>query len=86
MNSEKKAAASGNIILILIAIVIGVMIGLMFNSHRSVSSVDDHQGLQQKMSEVMRLVERHYVDSIDADSMSERLVSVRLNELDRHSA
>ena len=86
MNSEKKAAASGNIILILIAIVIGVMIGLMFNSHRSVSSVDDHQGLQQKMSEVMRLVERHYVDSIDADSMSERLVSVMLNELDPHSA
>ena len=86
MNSEKKAAASGNIILILIAIVIGVMIGLMFNSHRSVSSVDDHQGLQQKMSEGMRLVERHYVDSIDADSMSERLVSVMLNELDPHSA
>ncbi|MBR1549473.1 MAG: S41 family peptidase [Bacteroidales bacterium] len=86
MNSEKKAATSGNIILILIAIVIGVMIGLMLNSHRSDAAVDDHQSLQQKMSEVMRLVERHYVDSVDADSLSERLVSVMLNELDPHSA
>ena len=86
MNFGKKAADSGNKILVVIAVVIGVMIGLMFNTRRPARAVEEGESLQEKMNEVMRLVERHYVDSVDGDSLSERLVSVMLNELDPHSA
>ena len=86
MNPEKKAATSGNIILIFIAMVLGTLIGLMFNSHQPARAVGEHQGLQSKMSEVLDMVERHYVDSLEADSLSEHLVSVMLGELDPHSA
>ena len=33
MNPEKKAANNGNIILVFIAMVMGVIVGLMFGSH-----------------------------------------------------
>lgn len=86
MNSEKKAANSGNIILVLIAMVLGALIGTMFSSHPRAEVVGEHQGLQSKMNEVLDLVERRYVDSVDADSLNEHLVSVMLAELDPHSA
>lgn len=85
MNSEKKAANSGNIILVFIAMVMGVLIGVMFTSHRPSVSSEDHRSLQSKMSEVLDLVERQYVDSVKADSLSEHLLSVMLGELDPHS-
>ncbi|MBR6899966.1 MAG: S41 family peptidase [Bacteroidales bacterium] len=86
MDSGKKAATSGNIILILIAMVLGVIIGLMFDSHQPATTMDEHRSLQGKIGEVIGLVERQYVDSMDADSLSERLVSVMLSELDPHSS
>ena len=85
MDSENKSSNSGNRLLILIAMVIGVVIGLMFGSHPHGESMAGHTTLQGKMSEVLDLVESHYVDSVDADSLSERLVGVMLSELDPHS-
>lgn len=85
MNPEKKAANNGNIILVFIAMVMGVIVGLMFGSHRQDEGSDEYSSLQGKMSEVLDLVERQYVDSVDADSLSERLVRVMLSELDPHS-
>lgn len=85
MDPEKKAATSGNIILILIAMVLGMLIGLMFKSHQPAMADGEHQGLQSKMSEVLDLVEHRYVDTLEADSLSEHLVGVMLGELDPHS-
>ena len=84
MTPDKKSANIGNFILMLIAMVLGVLIGLMFASH---NRVDSYQlsSLQGKMSEVLDLVETEYVDPLDADSLSERLLSVMLAELDPHS-
>ena len=83
--SNEKASNKGNLILILIAMLIGVLIGLMFASHQSNIVSNGHPSLQSKMSEVIDVVERQYVDSLDADSLSERLVQVMLSELDPHS-
>ena len=85
MDSENKAANNGNKILIVISMVMGVLIGLMFGSHQGDKPSYEHGSLQGKMSEVLDLVERQYVDSVDADSLSERLVGVMLGELDPHS-
>lgn len=81
MDSD-KARQSGNFVLVLIAMVLGVLIGLMFASHGTQRADGT---LESKVDEVMRLVESEYVDAIDADSVSERIVAAILSELDPHS-
>ena len=83
MTPDKKSANIGNFVLILIAMVLGVLIGMMFASHSRVDAA--HSSLQSKIGEVLDLVETEYVDPLDADSLSERLLSVMLAELDPHS-
>ena len=79
---KEKSTQTGNFVLVLVAMVLGVLIGLMFaNSHRrSVSS-----SLQGKLDEVLELVNEEYVEPVDADSVSERVVALLLSELDPHS-
>ena len=80
---KEKSTQTGNFVLVLVAMVLGVLIGLMFaNSHSRSNST----GLQGKMDEVLRLVEREYVETLDADSVSERAVALLLRELDPHSS
>lgn len=81
MDSD-KARQTGNFILVLIAMVLGVLIGLMFASRGTRQAEGTLEG---KVSEVMKLVESEYVDAIDADSVSERIVAAILSELDPHS-
>ena len=74
---------NGDLVLVLVAMLLGVLIGLMCANtfgHRPAASP-----LQGKMDEVMSLVQREYVDKVDADSLSEELVAVLLGELDPHS-
>lgn len=85
MATENQSSNSGTKILVVLAMVMGVLIGLMFGSHQQNFPSADHGSLQGKMSEVLDLVESQYVDSVDADSLSERLVGVMLSELDPHS-
>lgn len=81
--SKDKSTQVGNAVLVLVAMVLGVLIGLMFadtfGRHRSTTP------LQGKMDEVMELVRENYVDEVDLDSLSERLAAVLLSELDPHS-
>lgn len=63
--------------------VLGVLIGVMFASHQEPRSSEPT--LQSKISEVLDLVERHYVDSLESDSLRERMIGVLLSELDPHS-
>ena len=85
MNQNQKQTQRGNFILVLVAMVLGVLMGLMFagNSHRRPSAATPLQG---KMDEVMGLVEHEYVDRVNTDSLSERLLAVMLSELDPHSS
>ncbi len=84
MENNDKSTQTGNRILVLVAMVLGVLIGLMFaqNGNRRHSA---NATLEGKMDEVMQLVESEYVDRVDIDSLSERLVAVLLSELDPHS-
>ena len=81
--SKDKSTQMGNAVLVLVAMVLGVLIGLMFSDtfgRRAAATP-----LQGKMDEVMGLVEEEYVDRVDLDSLSEELVAVLLSELDPHS-
>lgn len=77
-----KETQKGNAVLVMVAMVLGVLIGLMFSTSHGRQPSGTLSG---KMDEVLRLVERHYVDSMDGDSLSEELVRVMLSELDPHS-
>ena len=83
MGKTDKQSQAGNLVLILVAMVLGVLIGLMFASHTGIGG--PQTALQGKVGEVLMLVENRYVDHIDADTLSERLLSVMLSELDPHS-
>ena len=84
MSKTNKQSQAGNLILILVAMVLGVLIGLMFASHPRQQTKP--MSLEGKVGEVMRLLEKAYVDQIDADTLSEHLLPVILNELDPHSS
>lgn len=79
--SSDKSSQKGNFILVLVAMVLGVLIGVMFASNHSRSSSQ----LYHKMDEVLGLVQSQYVDPVNVDSLSESLVGVMLSELDPHS-
>ena len=83
MGKNDKPAQTGNLILILVAMTLGVLIGVMFSSHNKSGQQDS--SLQGKVSEVLQLVEEEYVDEVDIDSLNEKLLSVMLGELDPHS-
>ncbi len=83
MAKNDKSATTGNLILILVAMVLGVLIGVMFTSHDK--GIRQDGTLQGKVSEVLRLVENEYVDEVDIDSLNEKLLAVMLSELDPHS-
>ena len=83
MSKNDKSTQKGNFILVLVAMLLGVLIGLMCANtfgHRQAATP-----LQGKMDEVMELVQNEYVDTVNVDSLSEGLVAVLLNELDPHS-
>ncbi len=85
MSKNDKSTQVGNAVLVLVAMVLGVLIGLMTSETlgRKSSTLTPLQG---KMDEVMALVEANYVDTVDLDTLSEELLSVLLNELDPHSS
>lgn len=83
MAKNDRSATSGNLILILVAMVLGVLIGVMFTSHDKGFRQD--ATLQGKVGEVLKLVEDEYVDPVDVDSLSEDILALILGELDPHS-
>ena len=83
MEKNDKSTQNGNVLLVLVAMVLGVLMGLMFS--QSLRRPSTSAALPGKMDEVLRLVQKNYVDTVDIDSLDEGLVRVMLNELDPHS-
>ena len=82
MGKNDRSAHNGNLILVLVAMVMGIMIGLMLASHTN----NGQEGtLQGKVDEVLNLVNDEYVDLVNVDSLSESILAVILEELDPHS-
>lgn len=83
MESEQKNTNTVNRLLILIAMVLGGIIGVMSASH--LQPKKEYASLNEKMSEVLTLVQNNYVDTINVDSVGERMIAAILGELDPHS-
>lgn len=74
---------TGNRLLLLIAMVLGALIGVITASH--FQTKQEYVSLNDKLGEVLNLVEENYVDIIDADSIGDRMIAAILSELDPHS-
>ncbi len=59
-------------------IITGVLIGKGFPKHESIQQ-------NQKINDIINLIEQHYVDTIDAQKIQENLINSALTELDPHS-
>ncbi len=84
MSENGKQAATGNFVLVLVAMVLGVLIGVMTASHKKQEGIANN-GVQGKINEVLQLLEDEYVDELDTDTIGERLLQSILRELDPHS-
>ena len=82
MSDNGKQAQAGNFVLVLVAMVVGVLTGLMFSSQSRKAEAGTLQG---KVGQVMEMLETQYVDPVDADSVGGRLLQAMLSELDPHS-
>ena len=82
---SNKGTQRGLGILLLVAMVLGMLIGLI-TAQSAARRTHQSAHLQSKMEEVLQLVQRHYVDHVDLDSLSETLLSAMLSDLDPHSA
>ena len=82
--SSDKQSAKGGVILMVTTMLAGMLMGAVcmqtVSSRRSARS-----GVDGKLGEVLRLVEREYVDQVATDSLGELLVSAMLADLDPHS-
>ena len=83
--SKEKSTQKGMYILLLVAMVLGVVIGLMFSAQTGKRD-GQHATTEDKLAEVMALVRREYVDDIDVDELGEETIGVLLSELDPHSS
>ena len=83
MEQKQKKYNPGNALLILIAMVLGALIGVMSASHYYTKK--DYVSLNEKIGEVLNLVSRNYVDVVNIDSVGDRMLAAILSELDPHS-
>lgn len=82
METDDKRQGS-NLPLVLIAMIVGLLIGLM--TAKTISRRTPPT-LESKIGEVSNLIDNEYVDQMDIDSVSERLLTAMLTELDPHSS
>lgn len=83
MDSEQNNNNAVNRILILISMVLGALIGVMTASNFLVKK--EYASQNDKINEVLDLVQQHYVDMIDTGSVGDRMLAAILSELDPHS-
>ena len=84
MEQSNKSGNTTKLLLVLIAMLTGALIGAL-----SVSSLHEsrqYESLEEKIHEVLHLVDDEYVDLIDSDTLTERILPALLSELDPHSA
>lgn len=83
MEEKQKKGGAGNSLLILIAMVLGALIGVMTASH--FFNKKEYASLNDKIGEVLNLVHENYMDKVDIDSVGDRMLEAILGELDPHS-
>lgn len=83
MEQEQKNTNAANRVLILISMVLGALVGVMTASH--FYTKQEYATLNEKIGEALSLVQDNYVDSIDVDSVGDRMLAAILSELDPHS-
>lgn len=75
-----RAALAGVPLIVTLALLLGLIIGSKLPGRRSNSDAGD------KFEEIIGLIEREYVDTVDTDSLLEKSIPLMLANLDPHTA
>ncbi|MEX2485372.1 MAG: S41 family peptidase [Brumimicrobium sp.] len=67
-----------------ILIVVGILIGLVLSKPKSMFT-DTSSGYEQKLSDIINILDKEYVDSVDKEKLFEKTISEMLHRLDPHS-
>lgn len=83
--TERKPSCP--ILLVVLAMVLGMLLGVMYAPKMDPSYWHRTNGdiLSDRFNTMMHIVNRHYVDNIDADSLSDQMMNAMLSSLDPHS-
>lgn len=81
--TEKKP--SFPIILVLLAMGLGILLGIMYAPKLDPSYWHRDGGISSQLNRMMDIVEHRYVDRIDKDSLSDQMMNAMLSSLDPHS-
>lgn len=73
-------------ILVAFSMSIGLLMGNLLTPNKEVELTAEGQARQQKMEDVMRIIDREYVDDVDSKDLFERTIEDMLHKLDPHSA
>lgn len=83
-NNKKTTYSLG---IVLLGVLMGLLVGLMFGPKLRPNRIVQVQGNRASLlvSQILDLVDRAYVDKVDYDSVSERMINAMLSSLDPHS-
>lgn len=71
-------------IVIAVTLVVGIVVGNLFAVRSNVSPIA--RGTDNKISDMLRLIDEVYVDSVSVDSITETILPLIVKQLDPHSA
>lgn len=84
-NNKKTTYSLG---IVLLGVLMGLLVGLMFGPKLRPNRIVQVQGNRASLlvSQILDLVDRAYVDKVDYDSVSERMINAMLSSLDPTAA
>ena len=68
-----------------ITLVIGILIGMILPHKSNTSQLPGIRPRNDKLSTIMNIIERNYVDSVNRDDLVEAAIPAVLKKLDPHS-
>ncbi|MDR2893984.1 MAG: S41 family peptidase [Alistipes sp.] len=86
MSTESKTSTFTVTMFALMGVGVGITIGsLIFAWRNADRGGDEGRDARQKLEYTMRVIDKLYVDPVDADSLAERIIPLIFEELDPHS-
>ena len=88
MTDTPKKKTTYSLGIVLLALLIGALAGVLLTPKSTIEEpllIPSQNVMSQRVSTVLALIDKQYVDIVDYDSLSEQMVNAMLSSLDPHS-
>jgi carboxyl-terminal processing protease len=72
-------------VIVAFSMAIGLLIGSLVTPKQELELTEKEQARYQKMEDVIRILDKEYVDDVDSDALFEKTIADMLHQLDPHS-